>query len=65
MAADNTEATETLMLVEGANVNFDADGNFLGMLDANAITLLIDYLVKDRGLEPARYIRPQQPEFTA
>ena len=52
------------MLVEGANVNFDADGNFLGMLDANAITLLIDYLVKDRGLEPARYICPQQPEFT-
>ena len=62
---DNTEPTETLMLVEGSNVNFDGDGNFVGLLDANSIVLLIDYLVQTRGLEPARYIRPALPEYTA
>ncbi|MDD3761989.1 MAG: 2,4'-dihydroxyacetophenone dioxygenase family protein [Nevskiales bacterium] len=62
---DNTEPTETVMYVEGSNINFDADGNYVGMLDANSITLLIDQLIRERGLEPARYIRPQQPDYTA
>lgn len=63
--ADNTEPTEALMYVEGSNVNFDANGNYAGMLDANSISLLIDHLIKERGLKPARYIRPQQPDYTA
>ncbi|TJY62274.1 2,4'-dihydroxyacetophenone dioxygenase [Sinimarinibacterium sp. CAU 1509] len=62
---DNTEPTDTLMYVEGSNVNFDAEGNYVGMLDANGITLLIDQLIKERGLEPARYIRPHLPDYTA
>ncbi len=62
--ADNTEPTETVMVVEGTNVNFDGEGNFVGLLDANAITLLIEHLVRERGLDPARYIRPQPPDFT-
>lgn len=62
--AENTEPTETLMVVEGSNVNFDADGNYLGLLDANSITLLLDHLVKTRGLEPARYIRPGPHQLT-
>ncbi len=62
--ADNTEPTETLMYIEGSNVNFDADGNYVGMLDANSITLMIDLLIRERGLEPARYIRPRQPDYT-
>ncbi|WP_293387088.1 2,4'-dihydroxyacetophenone dioxygenase family protein [Nevskia sp.] len=62
---DNSEVTETLMHVEGSNVNFDADGNFVGFLDANSLTLLLDHLVRERGLKPARYIRPQQPDYTA
>jgi quercetin dioxygenase-like cupin family protein len=28
--ADNTELTETLMVVSGSNINFDQDGNFVG-----------------------------------
>ena len=61
---DNTEPTETLMVVTGSNVNFDADGNYVGLLDANAISLLIDHLIKERGLEPAKYIVPPQPRYT-
>ncbi|MGP4843405.1 2,4'-dihydroxyacetophenone dioxygenase family protein [Marinobacter sp. 1Y8] len=63
--ADNTEVTETLMLVEGANVNFDADGNYHSIMDANSITLLIESLIKERGLEPARYIKASFPDFSA
>jgi hypothetical protein len=61
---DNTEVTETLMYVEGSNVNFDAEGNFVGMLDANSLVLMIEQLVKERGLKPATYIRAPQPDFT-
>lgn len=63
---DNTEITETLMYVEGTNVNFHPEtGEYVGMLDANSITLIIEGLIKKRGLQPARYIRPQQPDYTA
>lgn len=63
--ADNTEPTEMLMVVQGSNVNFDADGNYVGLLDANSIVLLIDHLIRERGLEPARYIKPQQPGYVS
>jgi 2,4'-dihydroxyacetophenone dioxygenase len=62
--ADNTEPTDTLMVVEGSNVNFDGEGNYVGLLDANSIAMLIDHLAQTRGLEPARYIRPQIPQYT-
>ena len=62
---DNTEVTETLMVVEGTNVNFDPEGNYHSVLDASSILLLIDHLVQERGLEPARYIRPEYPNYTA
>ena len=54
------------MYVEGTNVNFHPEtGEYVGMLDANSITLIIEGLIKERGLQPARYIRPQQPDYTA
>jgi hypothetical protein len=62
--ADNTEPTETLMIVTGTNVNFDADGQFIGTLDANSIILMLDHLVRERGLDPARYITPGNPRYT-
>lgn len=63
--ADNTEVTETLMYVEGSNINFDTgSGEYVGMLDANSITLMLEHLINERGLEPARYIRPRQPDYT-
>lgn len=54
--ADNTEITETIMVVSGANINFDPEGNYLGLLDASEVMKLIDHLILDRGLEPAKYI---------
>jgi 2,4'-dihydroxyacetophenone dioxygenase len=60
----NTELTELVMVVQGTNINFDASENYVGLLDANSIMLMIDLLVKERGLEPARYIKPSQPDYT-
>ncbi|AIL61771.1 2,4'-dihydroxyacetophenone dioxygenase family protein [Pseudomonas alkylphenolica] len=62
--ADNTELTETVLVVHGANVNFDRENQYVGVLDATSITQMIDHLVAQRGLEPARYIRPGQPNYT-
>ncbi len=62
--ADNTELTDTFMVVYGANVNFDQDGNFVNVMDATDIMRMIDNLIKERGLDPAKYIRPGQADYT-
>lgn len=62
--ADNTEITETLMLVSGASVNFDAEGSYHSTMDAGSIILLLEHLIQERGLEPAKYIRASFPDFT-
>ena len=61
---DNTEITDTLMIVSGANVNFDEAGNYHSTLDANSIIMLIEHLIQERGLEPAQYIRASYPDYT-
>jgi 2,4'-dihydroxyacetophenone dioxygenase len=63
--ADNTEITETLMLVQGANVNFDEEGNYHSIMDASSIMLLIDSLIQEHGLDPAKYIKATQPDYSA
>ena len=40
----NTGPTEAVMVIEGTNINFDAQGNYLGTLDANSIILMLDQL---------------------
>ena len=61
---DNTELTETLMLVSGANVNFDENQQYHSVLDASSIMVLIDHLIAERGLDPAQYIRAEHPDYT-
>ena len=63
--ADNTEVTETFMLVQGANINFDQDGNYHSVMDASSIMLLIDSLIQERGLEPAKYIKAPQAAYSS
>lgn len=61
---DNTEVTETIMVIQGANVNFDEHGNYHSILDANSITLLIEQYIQEHGLDPAVFIRPSAPNYT-
>jgi quercetin dioxygenase-like cupin family protein len=62
--ADVGEPTETVMVVHGANVNFAPDGSYINVMDASDIMLMIDNLVRERGLEPARYITPRPADYT-
>lgn len=58
---DNTEITEAVMIVEGANVNFDENGQYHSTMDASSIMGLIEEAIKERGLEPSVYIKAPVP----
>jgi quercetin dioxygenase-like cupin family protein len=58
---DNTEVTEALMIVQGANINFDENGNYHSTLDASSIMAMVEGAIKEHGLEPSVYIRAPQP----
>ena len=62
---DNTEITDTLTLVEGANGNFDENGEYHSILDANSIYLLIEQHIQENGLAPANYIKPSMPDYAS
>ena len=58
--ADNTEGTDTFMIVTGANINFDQDGTFLGIMDAGMIKSWVDEAAKAQGIK-AQYIQASCP----
>lgn len=53
----NTEPTDTFMVVFGANINFDEDGNFINIVDAGLIEAVVKKAAKAQGLSPLNYIR--------
>ncbi|MBZ2169099.1 2,4'-dihydroxyacetophenone dioxygenase family protein [Marinobacter sp. F4216] len=53
---DNKEVTETVMIIEGANVNFDENGEYHSILDASSIMAMIEACIQERGLDPSMYI---------
>lgn len=52
----NTEDTVVLVRVEGANVNFNENGQFHSILDATLIRFLIPQLAEAQGLGDINYI---------
>lgn len=61
---DNTEVTETLMIVQGANINFDENGEYHSTMDASSITAMIEAAIKERGLDPSVYIKSPFPDYS-
>ena len=55
---DATESAEGFMVVSGANINFDDDGNYIDTLDAGAIEQTVLALCKLSGQAVPRYIKP-------
>jgi hypothetical protein len=45
------------MVITGVNVNFDADGNFMFIMDAGWIEQALLAAAKAQGIKP-RYIKP-------
>jgi 2,4'-dihydroxyacetophenone dioxygenase len=52
----NTEDTVLFIRVEGANINFDEDGQFHSILDATSIRFLADTLGEAQGVGPVNYL---------
>ena len=61
----NTEDTVFLVRVQGANINFDQDGNFHSILDAALIAHLTGTLAEEQNLGQINYIGGGAAGFTA
>ncbi|WP_105255715.1 2,4'-dihydroxyacetophenone dioxygenase family protein [Pseudoalteromonas sp. T1lg75] len=56
--ASNEGLTDTFMVVQGANINFDADGNYVNIMDAGWIEQAMLVAAKEQGIVP-KYIKPK------
>lgn len=52
------EGTEGFMVVHGANINFDDQGNFINIMDAGWIEEILHTVAASTGQTVPRYIRP-------
>ena len=55
--ADNTEDTDTFMIVTGSNVNFGSNKEYLGIMDAGLIKAWVDAAIKDQDAKHMTYIK--------
>ncbi|WP_448211308.1 2,4'-dihydroxyacetophenone dioxygenase family protein [Colwellia sp. MEBiC06753] len=53
----NEGVTDTVMMVQGANINFDQDDNFLNIMDAGWIEAMI-HVAAERDNKKVKYIKP-------
>jgi len=62
---DSEEPAEAFMVVNGVNVNFDAEGNYLGTDHAGSMEQIILECARQQGVDMPRYIRPSgKPAMT-
>ena len=55
---DSDGPADGFMVIQGCNVNFDEQGNFINIMDAGWIEKMIVEAARARGLGVPRYIRP-------
>src|SRR6516225_500937 len=61
--ADNTEDTDTFMIVTGSNVNFGSNKEYLGIMDAGLIKAWVDAAIKDQDAQHMTYIQAGVPTY--
>lgn len=63
--ADNTEETDTFMVVTGSNVNFTGAGNeeYTGIVDAGLIKAWVDTAIQEQGADHMTYIQAGMPSY--
>jgi 2,4'-dihydroxyacetophenone dioxygenase len=54
---EESGGTDGVMVVEGANINFDEDGNFVNIMDSGWIEQMVIAAASRQGIE-AHYIKP-------
>ena len=57
--SDATEPANGFMVVHGANVNFDADGEYLSIMDTGWLEHVIHECCKQQGRAVPRYVKPK------
>lgn len=57
---DNEGITDGFMVVAGANINFDEDGNYINTMDAGWIEQAVVAAADAQGLSAPRYIKPKR-----
>ena len=57
---DNEGVTDGFMVVAGANINFDEQGNYVNTMDAGWIEQAVVAAAKAQGLSAPRYIKPKR-----
>ena len=65
--ADNTEETDTIFFVTGANLNFATEkegGAYLGTMDAGWVKRWCDQAIKEQGADKMKYVAASLPTFT-
>lgn len=55
---DATEPADGFFVISGCNVNFDEEGNFINIMDAGWIEMMVVEAAKARGMNTPRYIKP-------
>ena len=60
----NTEITDTFMVVTGSNINYDDEGNLVGVMDAGWIEQTLLETAAQQGLGKPRYVRPGGNRFS-
>jgi len=56
---EDSGGADGFMVINGANINFDADGNFVNVMDAGWIEQMIVAAAKAQGLDKPRYFKPK------
>ena len=56
---EDSEGADGFMVIKGANINFDADGNFVNIMDAGWIEEMVVAAARAQGIDRPRYFKPK------
>ena len=63
--ADNTEDTDAIFVMTGANINFASEsGPYLGLMDAGWVKAWVDNAIKEQDASRMNYISAAIPRYT-
>lgn len=56
---EDSEGADGFMVIAGANINFDDEGNFVNIMDAGWIEQMVIAAARSQGIDKPRYFKPK------
>jgi 2,4'-dihydroxyacetophenone dioxygenase len=56
---EDCEGADGFMVIQGANINFDAEGNFVNIMDTDWIEEMVVAAARRQGIDKPRYFKPK------